>query len=51
MDDSFLVDVIEGSGAIVVSDVLCTDRKYIEGLVDEKAEPMEVLARRYFLIQ
>jgi benzoyl-CoA reductase subunit C len=48
MDDSFLIDVIEDSGAIVVSDVLCTGRKYIEGLVDEKEEPIEALARRYF---
>ncbi|MBW1789050.1 MAG: 2-hydroxyacyl-CoA dehydratase [Deltaproteobacteria bacterium] len=47
LDDTFLLDLIEESGAIVVTDNLCTGRKYIEGLVDEMADPLDALAQRY----
>ena len=48
MDDPWFIDIIESTGAVVVTDVLCTGRKYIEGMVDETLEPVEAIARRYF---
>ena len=47
LDDTFLLDLIEETGAIVVTDNLCTGRKYVEGFVDEKADPLDALAQRY----
>jgi len=47
LDDTFLLNLIEEMGAIVVTDNLCTGRKYVEGLVDEKADPLDALAQRY----
>jgi benzoyl-CoA reductase/2-hydroxyglutaryl-CoA dehydratase subunit BcrC/BadD/HgdB len=49
IDDPWLIDIIESTGAVVVTDVLCTGRKYVEGMVDETTEPVEAIARRYFL--
>ncbi len=49
MDDPWFIDVIESTGAVVVTDFLCSGRKYIEGMVDETMEPVEAIARRYFL--
>ncbi len=48
LDDTFLIDLIEETGALVVTDALCTGRRYVEELVDETIEPLEALARRYF---
>ncbi len=48
MDDTFLIDIIESAGAVVVTDNLCTGRRYVEGLVDENAEPVAAIADRYF---
>jgi benzoyl-CoA reductase/2-hydroxyglutaryl-CoA dehydratase subunit BcrC/BadD/HgdB len=48
MDTPLLMDVIESTDAIVVTDSLCAGRKYVEGRVEETGDPMEALARRYF---
>jgi benzoyl-CoA reductase/2-hydroxyglutaryl-CoA dehydratase subunit BcrC/BadD/HgdB len=48
IDDPLFIEIIEDTGAVVVTDVLCTGRKYIEGMVDETLEPMEAVAMRYF---
>ena len=48
IDDPWFIDTIESTGAIVVSDFLCTGRKYIEGMVDEALDPLEAITRRYF---
>lgn len=48
MDDPFLIDIIESLGATVVTDSLCSGRKYIDSLVDEDAEPMAAVMDRYF---
>ena len=33
----------------MVTDFLCSGRNHIEGMVDETMEPIEAIARRYFL--
>lgn len=48
LDDTFLIDIIESTGAVVVTDNLCTGRRYVEGMVEENAEPVKAIARRYF---
>jgi benzoyl-CoA reductase/2-hydroxyglutaryl-CoA dehydratase subunit BcrC/BadD/HgdB len=48
IDDPWFIDIIESTGAVVVTDVLCTGRKYVEGLVEETMDPVEAIARRYF---
>lgn len=48
LDDTFLIDIVESAGAVVVTDNLCTGRRYVEGMVDEKAEPVAAIAERYF---
>lgn len=48
MDDTFLIDIIESTGAVVVTDNLCTGRRYFEGMVDEDTEPVRAIAMRYF---
>ncbi len=48
LDDTFLIDIIESTGAIVVSDTLCSGRKYIDGMVSEDGDPTEAIARHYF---
>ncbi|MDX9787426.1 MAG: 2-hydroxyacyl-CoA dehydratase family protein [Desulfobacterales bacterium] len=48
LDDTFLMDVIESTGAIVVTDSLCSMRKYIEGSIGEAADPMAAIIKRYF---
>lgn len=49
IDDPALLEIIEGTGALVVTDTLCTGRKYIEGMVDETTDdPVRAIARRYF---
>ncbi len=49
MDDPWFIDIVESTGAVVVTDVLCTGRKYIQEMVDESGDPLEAIARRYFL--
>jgi benzoyl-CoA reductase/2-hydroxyglutaryl-CoA dehydratase subunit BcrC/BadD/HgdB len=49
MDDPWFIDIIESTGAVVVTDTLCAGRKYFEGMVDESMDPLEAITRRYFL--
>lgn len=39
--------VVEAAGGQVVWDDFCTGARYCEGLVDESADPVQALARRY----
>ncbi len=48
LDDTFLADLVEETGALVVTDSLCTGRRYVEEMVDETIDPLEALACRYF---
>ena len=48
MDDPWFIELIESTGAVVVTDVLCSGRKYIEGMVDETLDPMDAITSRYF---
>ncbi|MBI5506478.1 MAG: 2-hydroxyacyl-CoA dehydratase [Deltaproteobacteria bacterium] len=48
LDDTYLIDIIESTGAVVVTDALCSGRKYIESMVSEDGDPTEAIARRYF---
>lgn len=48
LDDTFLIDLIEETGALIVTDSLCTGRRYVEEMVDETIAPLDALARRYF---
>ena len=43
-----IYDIIENAGGVVVWDDLCTGSRYFEGVLDEKAPPMEAIAQRYF---
>ncbi|MDH4007583.1 MAG: 2-hydroxyacyl-CoA dehydratase family protein, partial [Desulfuromonadales bacterium] len=47
LDDSFLIELIEETGATVVADTLCTGSRHFEGLVDEEADPFTAIADRY----
>jgi bzd-type benzoyl-CoA reductase N subunit len=42
-----IYDIIENAGGSVVWDDLCTGSRYFEGVLDEKAPPMEAIAQRY----
>jgi bzd-type benzoyl-CoA reductase N subunit len=42
-----IYDIIENAGGVVVWDDLCTGSRYFEGSLDEKAPPLEAIARRY----
>ena len=49
IDDTNLIECIESTGAIVVTDNLCTARKYIETNIEEGTDnPAETICRRYF---
>ncbi|MEA4807265.1 2-hydroxyacyl-CoA dehydratase family protein [Acetobacterium wieringae] len=51
IDDTYLIDIIESTGAIVVTDTLCSGRKYIEGNVDisdDNVDLEEAIIKRYF---
>ncbi|MGV8074320.1 MAG: 2-hydroxyacyl-CoA dehydratase subunit D [Syntrophobacteraceae bacterium] len=48
MDDPFLIDIIESLGAVVVTDTLCSGKRYIDKMVDENGDPMEAIIDRYF---
>ena len=50
IDDTYLIDIIESTGAIVVTDNLCTGRKNIEGKVDLSDSSVtleDAIVRRY----
>ena len=42
-----IYDIIEQAGGVVVGDDLCTGSRYFEGAIDEKAPPLEAIAKRY----
>lgn len=42
-----IYDVIEGAGAVVVADDLCTGRRFFEGAVAPDTDPLEAIADRY----
>jgi benzoyl-CoA reductase subunit C len=42
-----IYDIIENAGGVVVWDDLCTGSRYFEGILDEKAPPLEAIAQRY----
>jgi benzoyl-CoA reductase subunit C len=42
-----IYDIIEKAGGVVVWDDLCTGSRYFEGILDEKAPPLEAIAQRY----
>ncbi|MDZ7375324.1 MAG: 2-hydroxyacyl-CoA dehydratase family protein [candidate division KSB1 bacterium] len=39
---------MELAGAAVVWDDLCVGSRYFQGLIDENADPIEAIAKRYF---
>ncbi|GAB4346023.1 MAG: (R)-2-hydroxyisocaproyl-CoA dehydratase subunit beta [Candidatus Abyssubacteria bacterium] len=47
LHDSEILRVIEGTGAAIVGDDLCTGARGFSGLVEGDGEPLEGLARRY----
>ena len=42
-----IYDIIEKASGVVVWDDLCTGARYFEGVLDEKAPPLEAIAQRY----
>lgn len=42
-----IYDIIENAQGVVVWDDLCTGSRYFEGVLDEKAPPLETIAQRY----
>jgi benzoyl-CoA reductase subunit C len=42
-----IYNIIENAGGVVVWDDLCTGARYFEGILDEKAPPLEAIAQRY----
>ena len=42
-----IYDIIENAGGVVVWDDLCTGSRYFDGVLDEKAPPLEEIAQRY----
>lgn len=47
VDSKQLLSIIEGSGATVVTEDLCTSLRHYEGLVDSSLAPLRAIARRY----
>jgi len=43
-----IYSIVEDAGGAVVWDDLCTGSRWFNGLIDEKAAPIEAIARRYF---
>jgi benzoyl-CoA reductase/2-hydroxyglutaryl-CoA dehydratase subunit BcrC/BadD/HgdB len=50
MDDTAFVELVEGSGAHVVMDDLCTGTRFFWDDVPETSDPLEGLARRYLYV-
>ena len=48
MDDTFLIDLIEETGGLVVADNLCFGYRHFVDMVEEVGDPLEAIARRYF---
>jgi len=50
MDDTAFVELVEGSGAHVVMDDLCTGTRFFWDDVPETSDPLEGLAQRYLYV-
>ncbi len=49
MDDTFLLELIEEAGGLVVADNLCYGFRHFDTLVEEDSDdPLEAIARRYY---
>jgi len=48
MDDTFLLDLIEEAGGLVVADNLCYGFRHFATLVEDTGDPLESIARRYY---
>ncbi len=48
MDDTFLLELIEEAGGLVVADNLCYGFRHFDTLVEETGDPLEAIARRYY---
>ena len=48
MDDTFLIDLIEETGGLVVADNLCFGYRHFVDIVEEVGDPLEAIAKRYF---
>jgi len=48
MDDTFLIDLIEETGGLVVADNLCFGYRHFVDMVEEVGDPLEAIARRYY---
>lgn len=47
LDDSRVYSLIEGLGAVVVTDDICTGTRYMWNLASEEGDPIEAVADRY----
>jgi len=48
MDDTFLLELIEEAGGLVVADNLCYGFRHFDTPVEETGDPLEAIARRYY---
>jgi bzd-type benzoyl-CoA reductase N subunit len=48
MDDTFLLNLIEEAGGLVVADNLCYGFRHFATLVENTGDPLEAIARRYY---
>jgi hypothetical protein len=48
MDDTFLLDLIEEAGGLVVADNLCYGFRHVATLVEDTGDPLESIGRRYY---
>ncbi len=48
MDDTFLLELIEETGGLVVADNLCFGYRHFVDMVEEIGDPLEAVARRYY---
>jgi len=48
MDDTFLLDLIEETGGLVVADNLCFGYRHFVDMIEEVGDPLEAIARRYY---
>jgi len=48
IDDTFLIDLIEEMGGLIVTDNLCYGRRYLDGFAGEGKDPVISIGERYF---
>jgi len=48
MDDTFLLELIEEAGGLVVADNLCYGFRHFDTPVEDTGDPLESIARRYY---